>query len=216
MAIYMYVVNEDSVKVGFTENMESRIKAYKTHNPMAKLIDVYYGGTINDESIIHQKMESDSNFHRIESTEWFSVNKEMYHILLDKKLSYFLELPPALPNPLELIEQSKINQDLIEQQRKERQEQFMKKVITEIFPVFYNSIDYIKSTIQKGVSYGYRYAYISLRPFYDELHEKNIDVTFRDMHIYFDMFLKENGYKETSDDWDTKRGRYAAQHSIKW
>lgn len=40
--LYLLLCN-NNIKIGYTSNLDSRMKTYKTHNPFAELIDTIYG-----------------------------------------------------------------------------------------------------------------------------------------------------------------------------
>lgn len=57
----------DNYKIGFSKNINNRIKAYKTHNPEFELIKVYEGGR-DLEKDLHYGLRP----FRIKGTEWFN------------------------------------------------------------------------------------------------------------------------------------------------
>lgn len=68
--IYL-IKDKDLFKVGFTDNIIQRMKAYNTHNPTAKLLDVKEGSR-EDESQLHTIFKE---FHF--KNEWFHYNDQV-------------------------------------------------------------------------------------------------------------------------------------------
>ena len=64
------------LKIGYTKNIDKRLKTYKTHNPLIELVDVKEGNTI-DESFLHNKLK-DYLFDN--SKEWFIEDEKIYNI----------------------------------------------------------------------------------------------------------------------------------------
>ena len=64
------------LKIGYTENINKRLKAYKTHNPLIELIDIKEGSII-DELNLHNKLKE---YLFNNSKEWFIENEEIYNI----------------------------------------------------------------------------------------------------------------------------------------
>lgn len=64
------------LKIGYTKNLDKRLKTYKTHNPLIELVDVKEGSTI-DESYLHDKLKK---YLFDNSKEWFIENKEIYDV----------------------------------------------------------------------------------------------------------------------------------------
>ena len=64
------------LKIGYTKNIDKRLKTYKTHNPLIELVDVKEGGII-DESFLHNKLKE---YLFDDSKEWFIEDNEIYNI----------------------------------------------------------------------------------------------------------------------------------------
>lgn len=64
------------LKIGYTKDLEQRIKTYKTHNPLIELIDTQ-SGEIKDETILHNQL---LNYSFEGSNEWFVENEEIYNV----------------------------------------------------------------------------------------------------------------------------------------
>ena len=63
----IYVIKSGkNTKIGYTKNIDKRIKSFKTHNPNFQLISIYDGGR-ELEKDLHKGL---SPF-RIKGTEWF-------------------------------------------------------------------------------------------------------------------------------------------------
>ncbi len=65
------------VKVGITKNLQKRMDTYKTHNPLAKCIEVASVVGVNDklaEGAIHDYYET-IGYSQIKGTEWYEVPK---------------------------------------------------------------------------------------------------------------------------------------------
>ena len=45
------------LKIGYTKDMDKRLKTYKTHNPLVELIDMKEGKTY-DEFYLHNKLKN--------------------------------------------------------------------------------------------------------------------------------------------------------------
>jgi hypothetical protein len=66
---YIYVLKcQDAVKVGYTTNLEQRIKSHQTSNPFAEFV-CSYNGSIEDEKYIHKKL---SKHLKEGCKEWFN------------------------------------------------------------------------------------------------------------------------------------------------
>ena len=63
------------LKIGYTKDIDKRLKAYKTHNPLVELVDIKEGNTI-DESFLHNKLKQ---YLFDNSEEWFIENDEVYN-----------------------------------------------------------------------------------------------------------------------------------------
>lgn len=68
--------NQTLLKIGYTKNLEQRIKTYKTHNPLIELVDTQQGNMV-DENILHTLLE-DYLFE--ECSEWFINDDVVYYI----------------------------------------------------------------------------------------------------------------------------------------
>lgn len=68
-------------KIGFTENLKSRMKQYATHNPDYRLID-NFDGDKEDEKELHELCKE---FHH--SSEWFNKDKRILEIFQEYKNS---------------------------------------------------------------------------------------------------------------------------------
>jgi hypothetical protein len=64
------------LKIGYTKNIDKRLKTYKTHNPLIELIDIKEG-SIFDESCLHNQLKE---YLFDNSKEWFIENDEIYNI----------------------------------------------------------------------------------------------------------------------------------------
>ena len=64
------------LKIGYTKNIDKRLKTYKTHNPLIELVDVKEG-SIFDESCLHNQLKE---YLFDDSKEWFTENDEIYNI----------------------------------------------------------------------------------------------------------------------------------------
>lgn len=64
------------LKIGYTKNIDKRLKAYKTHNPLIELVDVKEG-SIFDESCLHNQLKE---YLFDDSKEWFIENDKIYNI----------------------------------------------------------------------------------------------------------------------------------------
>ena len=65
------------VKVGVTKNLQKRMDTYRTHNPLAKCIEMASVATGEDklaEAAIHDYYES-IGYTQIKNTEWYEVPK---------------------------------------------------------------------------------------------------------------------------------------------
>ena len=63
------------LKIGYTKNIDKRLKTYKTYNPLIELVDIKEGNTF-DESILHNKLKE---YLFDNSKEWFIENDEIYN-----------------------------------------------------------------------------------------------------------------------------------------
>ena len=70
-------------KIGFTENLKSRMKQYATHNPDCKLIDSFEG-YIEDEKQLHELCKEFNQDKRI--LEIFQEYKNSDTVALNKKI----------------------------------------------------------------------------------------------------------------------------------
>lgn len=68
-------------KIGFTENLKSRMKQYATHNPDYRLID-NFDGDKEDEKELHELCKE---FHH--SLEWFNKDERVLEIFQEYKNS---------------------------------------------------------------------------------------------------------------------------------
>ena len=66
-------------KIGFTENLKSRMKQYTTHNPDYRLID-NFDGDKEDEKELHELCKE---FHH--SLEWFNKDERILEIFQEYK-----------------------------------------------------------------------------------------------------------------------------------
>ena len=64
------------LKIGYTKNIDKRLKTYKTHNPLIELVDIKEG-SIFDESCLHNQLKE---YLFDDSKEWFIENNEIYNI----------------------------------------------------------------------------------------------------------------------------------------
>ena len=63
------------LKIGYTKDIDQRLKTYKTHNPLVELVDIKEGSTL-DESCLHNKLKE---YLLEDSKEWFIENDEIYN-----------------------------------------------------------------------------------------------------------------------------------------
>ena len=63
------------LKIGYTKDIDKRLKAYKTHNPLIELVDIKEGSTF-DESCLHNKLKE---YLFDNSKEWFIEDNEIYN-----------------------------------------------------------------------------------------------------------------------------------------
>jgi len=63
------------LKIGYTKDIDQRLKTYKTHNPLVELIDIKEGDTL-DESCLHNKLKE---YLFDNSKEWFIEDNEIYN-----------------------------------------------------------------------------------------------------------------------------------------
>lgn len=68
-------------KIGFTENLKSRMKQYATHNPDCKLIDSFEGYK-EDEKQLHELCKEFNH-----SSEWFNKDNRILEIFQEYKNS---------------------------------------------------------------------------------------------------------------------------------
>lgn len=68
-------------KIGFTENLKSRMKQYTTHNPDYRLID-NFDGDKEDEKELHELCKEFNH-----SSEWFNKDKRILEIFQEYKNS---------------------------------------------------------------------------------------------------------------------------------
>lgn len=68
-------------KIGFTENLKSRMKQYATHNPDYRLID-NFDGDKEDEKELHELCKEFNH-----SSEWFNKDKRILEIFQEYKNS---------------------------------------------------------------------------------------------------------------------------------
>lgn len=68
-------------KIGFTENLKSRMKQYATHNPDCKLIDSFEGYR-EDEKQLYELCKEFNH-----SSEWFNKDKRILEIFQEYKNS---------------------------------------------------------------------------------------------------------------------------------
>ena len=69
------------LKIGYTKDIDKRLKTYKTHNPLIELIDIKEGKSI-DESNLHNLLKQ---YSFEDSKEWFVENSEIYRIWKEYK-----------------------------------------------------------------------------------------------------------------------------------
>lgn len=73
---YIYVLKcNDAVKVGYTTNLEQRIKAHQTSNPFIEFV-CSYEATKHVEKLIHKKL---SKHLKKNCTEWFNCYSDIYN-----------------------------------------------------------------------------------------------------------------------------------------
>lgn len=71
---YIYVLKcNDAVKVGYTTDLDKRIKAHRVSNPFIEFI-CSYEGSIEDEKLIHKKL---SKHLKENCTEWFNYYEKI-------------------------------------------------------------------------------------------------------------------------------------------
>jgi len=99
--MYTYIIEcQDYIKIGFTTDMNTRLNAYNTHNPLYKVLRVIDG---NYESFLHRKF-SNKRF----KNEWFLLNEEDVNFLLTESLITTLDI--------------EITEEKVERERREREE----------------------------------------------------------------------------------------------
>ncbi len=81
-------------KIGYSKDFDtlrSRIKIYKTHNPIFKLLDINLG-TRDDETIVHQNIELDDGEWAKDKEAtldlWFSLKEPIAQKLIDGEKDY--------------------------------------------------------------------------------------------------------------------------------
>lgn len=73
---YIYVLKcNDAVKVGYTTDLDKRIKSHQTSNPFIEFI-CSYEGSIKDESLIHKKLH---NYIKDGCREWFNYYEDIFN-----------------------------------------------------------------------------------------------------------------------------------------
>jgi predicted GIY-YIG superfamily endonuclease len=76
MKEYIYVLKcQDAIKVGYTTNLEQRIKSHKTSNPFAEFV-CSYEAPMYVEKLIHKKL---SKHLKKDCTEWFNYHSDIYN-----------------------------------------------------------------------------------------------------------------------------------------
>lgn len=66
----LYLIkSSDFIKIGYTEDLQKRLKSYKTHNPNFKLLGTKKGNK-EDETHLHRLLHK----YKIDKTEWFTYS----------------------------------------------------------------------------------------------------------------------------------------------
>jgi hypothetical protein len=73
--VYIYVDNgNNAYKIGFTTDLVKREKQHKTSNPFLELVKEFEVGSIDVETVIHEKLKC----HRIpKTTEWYNKHPDV-------------------------------------------------------------------------------------------------------------------------------------------
>ena len=78
------------IKVGVSKNLQSRMKNYKTQNPLMFHIDYYTECELQEFQCHHILLENCQS--RIDRTdEWFRISRELYLEICEKGFQFFLE-----------------------------------------------------------------------------------------------------------------------------
>lgn len=114
----LYLIqSSDFLKIGYTSNLEQRIKKYKTHNPDFKIIATRKGNK-KDEIYLHRLLHK----YRVDKTEWFSystfiikVFREYAPYKLDQEYAKNLITPKHINKLLESNDKKRLDRlkDLI-------------------------------------------------------------------------------------------------------
>ena len=68
------------IKIGYTQNLEKRLKEYSTHNPDYEILDTRKG-TRSDETYLHKLLSK----YRVDKTEWFSYSNYIIKVFKEYK-----------------------------------------------------------------------------------------------------------------------------------
>ena len=71
------------LKIGYTNNLDSRLKSYQTHNPNYQLLFIREG-TQSDEYFLHKIFEK----YRINNTEWMVYKEDIINTFKTIKLNH--------------------------------------------------------------------------------------------------------------------------------
>ena len=78
---YVYLVHTSNkyYKIGYTNNIQHRQKAYNTHNPNAKIVEYI---ELDDQKIakLYEKIAHNELYDLYGSKEWFKPNTKVFHL----------------------------------------------------------------------------------------------------------------------------------------
>ena len=83
MGTLYLIQSNDYIKIGYTVNLEKRLKQYNTHNPEYKILYVREG-TASDEYFLHKIFEK----YLINDTEWMQYNEYIINTFKTIKLNH--------------------------------------------------------------------------------------------------------------------------------
>lgn len=73
----------DYLKIGITDNLDKRLKQYRTHNPNIIILDTR-DGTYSDEYFLHKMFEK----YLINDSEWMLYSEDIIKIFKEIKLNH--------------------------------------------------------------------------------------------------------------------------------
>lgn len=100
-------------KIGFTENLKSRMKQYATHNPDCKLIDSFEG-YIEDEKQLHELCKEFNH-----SSEWFNKDNRILEIFQEYKNSDTVVLNKKIKSLEQQVNKLTIKVEMLNNQYKD-------------------------------------------------------------------------------------------------